>query len=142
MINPIGIGDRTHVIKKTKGKGVKVVLFLPGVEFDKQVLPYGAICKDEWFRISSSDCTPKVSRDFLNKRFPIQFYQEVKSRVETNSNFYTFDPLPIYCGDGKECSRIVSGVNAFSDTNHLTAEGAQLMLEKFNSFLRDNHLLN
>ena len=60
----------------------------------------------------------------------------------SNTNFFTFDPLPIYCADNKECLRTVGGVVAFSDTNHLSVDGALLMLEKFDLFLGDNHLLN
>jgi peptidoglycan/LPS O-acetylase OafA/YrhL len=130
------------VINIAKQKGVNVVLFLPNVEFDSEVLPFGFICKKQWFRIPAKGCNPKVSRDFLDKRFPIEFYQEVNSRVVSNTNFFTFDPLPIYCADNKECLRTVGGVVAFSDTNHLSVDGALLMLEKFDLFLGDNHLLN
>lgn len=131
------------ILAKAANKGVNVILFLPNVEFDEQVLPYDSICKDEWFRISPRGCNPQVSKEYLDKRFPSEFYQEIKAREKENDIFYTFNPLPIYCGEGSiKCSRVVEGINAFADTHHLSPEGAQLMADEFNLFLIENHLLN
>lgn len=137
------LSELDSVIERAGRKEINVVLFMPNVEFDKQVQRYDAECREEWFRNTSEKCTPKVSKTFLDSRFPIQFYQEVKARVETKSNFYTFNPLPVYCPEeNNECSRIVEGINVFKDTNHLTSEGAMLMLPEFVSFLNKSHLLN
>lgn len=131
-----------NVIDKTSKIGVNVILFLPNVEFDQQVLEYNEMCRNEWFRILPQGCNPMVSKTFLESRFPKRFYEEIQARVKTKNNFYTFDPLPIYCpNENRECYRIVQGIVAFNDTTHLSPEGAVLMFEEFSSFLLDNHLI-
>jgi peptidoglycan/LPS O-acetylase OafA/YrhL len=130
------------VISKADAIGVNVVLFLPNVEFDQQVLKYKAMCMEEWFQRQPQGCNPKVSKEFLSSRFPKQFYEEVRNRENETSNFYIFDPMPIYCPqEQEECPRIIDGVVAFRDTNHLTANGAKLMLDKFSLFLARHNLI-
>ncbi|MES0489292.1 MAG: acyltransferase family protein [Leptospirales bacterium] len=128
------------LIEKAASIGVKIVLFLPIVEFDQQPINY-AICKKEWFRVSPPECNLSVSKVFLNKRFSPRFFKEVREREKLKDNFHIFNPLPIYCGEGNECHRIVNGVIAFRDTNHLTPDGAQLMVENFYLFLTENQLI-
>jgi len=130
------------VINKANKIGVNVILFLPNVEFDQQVLNYEEMCTDEWFRIQPKGCNPTVSKEFLNSRFPKQFYEEVHKRVVKSGNFYIFDPMPIYCPqEQEECSRIIDGIVAFQDTNHLTRDGAKLMLNEFSLFLAHHNLI-
>ena len=122
-------------------KGVKVILFLPNVEFDQRVLDPDELCKKEWFRTPDERCNPSVEIDFLSSRFPEAFYTEVNNRASTEANFFVFDPLPIYCPDLTKCYGIIDNINAFKDTNHLTPEGAKLMLDEFFAFLVSNRIL-
>ncbi len=117
-----------------------MVLFLPNVEFDTPVLKLDN-CSPQWFRTKKDGPMQTVSREFLNSRFPKEFYSEVKKRALNNLNFFTFDPLPIYCKDSKECSNCLDGIKLFYDTNHLTLEGSKVMLLPFYKFLKDNNLL-
>ncbi|TXD74262.1 acyltransferase family protein [Aequorivita antarctica] len=137
----IWLKELDKVISETKKKDIQVILFLPNVEFDKQIFNEEDICKNEWFRIPDERCNPNVSINYLNSRFPEAFYKEVNNRASVDTNFYVFNPMPIYCPDLTTCYRTINGVNAFKDTNHLTAEGANLMLDDFFSFLTSNHLL-
>ena len=130
------------VIRKADKIGVNVLLFLPNVEFDQQVVNYKAMCMVEWFKIQPPGCNPEVSKEFLNSRFPTQFYEELNNRAAKKSNFYLFDPMPVYCPQEQdECSRIIDNVVAFKDTNHLSTEGAKLMLDKFTLFLARHNLI-
>lgn len=130
-----------EIIGKASKKGVSVVLFLPNIEFDEQI-PFGRSCAKEWFRDPPALCNAAVSRDYLANRFPDEYYRQVAARVGRHGNFHAFNPLPIFCGEGTPlCSRQLDGFNAFKDTNHLTAEGALLMLDEFNTFLIDNRIL-
>jgi len=128
------------ILDLAKDKGINVILFLPNIEFDKKLLPL-SVCTEQWFRVLSAGCNPSVSMDYLESRFPKRYFEEVKLRAETNDHFYLFDPLPIYCKDKNQCSRRVNRILAFRDTNHLSKEGALLMLEPFNSFLNMHRLL-
>lgn len=130
-----------ELIRKSEKIGVNIVLFLPNVEFDKPVANYEKMCMGEWFKKLPVGCNPKVSKEFLNRRFPISFYKEVRTRAAQKINFYIFDPMPIYCPQETECSRIIDGVVAFKDTNHLTNDGAKLMLDKFSLFLARHKLI-
>lgn len=130
-----------QIISKASKKGVSVVLFLPNIEFDMPI-PLGRTCHQEWFRNPPRLCNATVSSEYLAKRFPEQYYQEIAARVERHGNFHAFNPMPIFCGEGQQkCARQLEGFNAFKDTNHLTQEGSLLMLEEFNAFLIRDHLL-
>jgi peptidoglycan/LPS O-acetylase OafA/YrhL len=129
------------IIDQAYIRGINIVLFLPNVEFDEQVLHYPSMCNGEWFQLPKRGCNPSVSKDFLDKRFPEYFYSQVNKRSKIHSHFYIFDPLAIYCKDSKKCSRIVDGIVAFHDTNHLSATGSLLMLQEFDAFLIENGLL-
>ncbi len=134
------LSELDSLLDATAAKGINVVLFLPNVEFDVPVPKYDAVCQEEWFRVQSQECNPSVKKEFLDQRFPPQFYQEVQMRASANENFFIYDPLPVYCPDN-ECPRVIDGVNAFADTNHLTQSGAKLMVAGFNTFLTEHHLL-
>jgi hypothetical protein len=129
------------IVDKAKNRNVNIILFLPNVEFDQQVLKYDKTCKTEWFRIKPKGCDVSVSREFLDSRFPREFAAQIYEKEAESSKFFVFDPLPVFCGKSESCSRIVSGVVAFKDTNHLTTEGSLLMLDEFSLFLSDNKLL-
>ena len=129
------------VIAEANSKGVKVILFLPNVEFDQQVLSPDELCKKEWFRMPSERCNPSVEIDFLKSRFSKAFYREVNNRASTEANFFVFDPLPIYCPDLTKCYGVIDDINAFKDTNHLTPKGARLMLDEFFDYMVSNQLL-
>jgi len=121
-------------------RGINVVSFLPNVEFDQPVPPYEYV-KPEWFRIESEEHTTEVSAKYLNGRFPEEYYDALYQRAKIYSNFFTFNPLPVYWSDGGAASRHVDGIVAFTDTNHLTSEGAMLMLDEFYNFMLNNKLL-
>jgi peptidoglycan/LPS O-acetylase OafA/YrhL len=128
------------LLLETSKKGVNVILFLPGIEFDT-VVPSERICRDEWFRTPDKNCYTTVSKDYLRNRFSSSFYSEIEKRALNREKFYVFDPMPIYCADDEEkCSRVVNGVIAFNDTNHLSKQGALLMLDYFIEFLQDNDI--
>jgi len=135
------LSELDRVIELASERGVHVVLFLPNVEFDEPVFRIGSKCRLGMFIKPLIGCNPSVSREFLDSRFPNKFFEEVQIRSEANRNFYSFNPLPIYCDDDSRCSRTVNGIVAFRDTSHLTTAGALLMLGDFNTFLIKNHLL-
>lgn len=135
------LNELDEVITAADKKGVKVILFLPNVEFDQRVLNPDELCKKEWFRIPDERCNPSVGIDFLKSRFSEEFFIEVYDRASEKKNFFVFDPLPIYCPDLTKCYGIVDKINAFKDTNHLTPEGSKLMLDEFFVFLTSNRLL-
>ncbi len=128
------------ILEKTALANINVVLILPSVEFDKPVLKAG-ICSEEWFRKPNSDCFVKVKKEYLNNRFPKEYFTSLEKRVQSNRNFYLFDPLPIYCeDDAEECTRVVNGIIAYGDTNHYNSDGALMMLDSFLEFLVKNEL--
>ena len=64
-------------------------------------------------------------------------------RSSDYNNFHLFDPEPILCpGDQEYCERIVDGVVAYIDTNHLSISGARLLLEPFTNFLIENKIID
>lgn len=136
----IWLEELDAIIYKAQLKGINVVLFLPNVEFDSPVLKLDN-CSPQWFRTKKEGPMQTVSREFLNSRFPKEFYSEVEKRALNNLNFFTFDPLPIYFKDSKEFSNCLDGIKLFNDTNHLTPEGSKVMLLPFYKFLKDNNLL-
>jgi peptidoglycan/LPS O-acetylase OafA/YrhL len=129
------------IIEKSKDRHLNIIFFLHNVEFDQQVLNYDKGCKVQWFRRKPKGCDVSVSRKFLDSRFPREFFVQIYEKEAESSNFFVFDPLPIFCEKSENCSRIVNGVVAFKDTNHLTQEGSLLMLDEFSLFLSDNKLL-
>jgi peptidoglycan/LPS O-acetylase OafA/YrhL len=135
------LNELNEVIDQSKVKGVNVVLFLPNVEFDTPVPNNQEICSEQWFRNPSSECNPSVSIEFLQSRFPKEWYDAVYELEAEHANFFLFDPLPIYCDDPSTCWRIVDGITAFRDTHHLTPAGALMMLDEFYAFLLEKELL-
>ncbi|MFT7686581.1 MAG: peptidoglycan/LPS O-acetylase OafA/YrhL [Candidatus Azotimanducaceae bacterium] len=129
------------VVDEAKKRNINVLLFLPNIEFDQQVLDYDKLCRVEWFRVKPQGCDVSVGRDFLNSRFPADFEKKVYAAEARSSNLYIFDPFPIYCSDSKRCLRMVNGTVAFRDTNHLTPEGSLLMLDKLSLFLAKHNLI-
>ena len=136
----IWLEELDAIIYKAQLNGINVVLFLPNVEFDTPVKPFDS-CTPQWFQTKKEGPVQSVTKEFLNSRFSKEFYSEVKQRALNNLNFYTFDPLPIYCKDSKECFNCLDGIKLFSDTNHLSKEGSKVMLLPFYKFLKDNKLL-
>ena len=128
------------LLNKAQDQGVNVIMMMPNVEFDTLIAPVN-MCHNEWFRTNYENCFPTVSMQYLKNRFSPKFYEEIDKKASLYSNFYLFDPLPIFCPDMKNCSRMLNGVIAFRDTNHLTPEGSLLMLEAFENFLIENQLL-
>lgn len=129
-----------EVISKTKSKGINVILFLPNIEFDSKI-SNAEFYSPQWFRNTANSKTNTVSMEFLNSRFPEEFYNEVETKATLNSNFFVYNPLPLYCSDSTYCSNFKEGIVLFNDTNHLTKEGAMIMLDNFFNFLLENNLL-
>jgi peptidoglycan/LPS O-acetylase OafA/YrhL len=137
------LDELDELLKHTSEKGIHVVLFLPNVEFDKQVVDFFKMCNKEWFRTEHPGCNPSVSRAFLNKRFPAEFYAEVQQRSELLNQFYVFDPEPHICPKQQaNCSRVVNGYSAFIDTNHLSSNGARMLTVPFFNFLQKHSIIH
>ncbi|MCF8465132.1 MAG: acyltransferase [Flavobacteriales bacterium] len=136
----IWLQELDEILIEADERGINVVLFLPNVEFNTKVMN-ADFCTAEWFRKPDKKCNVTVSREFLDSRFPSAYFEEVESRVRFNSNFFAFNPLPIFCPEEGDCSNILDGKVLFMDTNHLNPEGSYLMLEAFLDFLVDNDLI-
>src|SRR5690606_36882954 len=135
------LNELNQLLTLTQEKGINVILFLPITEFDTKVVNYKKMCGGGWLKKNKEGCNPKVSKEYLDKRFPESYYQEVYDKAAQLEHFYVFEPQPIYCSkDSQQCERIVDGVVAFADTNHLSPDGSKLMLKRFSSFLKDNNL--
>ncbi len=131
------------ILKLTKLKNINVVLFLPSIEFDQPVANYRKMCQNTWLQTEPAGCRPKVSKSYLNDRFPEEFYTEIKKRAGLNPLFHLFDPEPVLCHRSQShCSRVINGVVAFVDTNHLSSDGAKLLTEPFTSLLVQKGILD
>lgn len=131
------------LLGRASTRGIHVVQFLPAIELDtrKSGLP-PQLCVEQWFRILNPGCSPAVSRAFLSARFPRRWFEELAQRERTRPGFHVFDPIPVLCPAGAACPRIVHGINVLRDTNHLSVDGALLLVQPFASFLKQRKLLD
>lgn len=119
------------ILEMAKNKRIKVLLVMPNVEFDRAVLPQH-LCRLRKDFVNDPECNTTVNKTFLDSRFPSAFFDAVEKRDRLHGHFSVFDPLPIFCNDEmKVCTRIINGVFAYADTNHLSPLGAKLMENDF-----------
>ena len=136
----IWLDELDEVIATAARKGFRVVLVLPFPEFDEPIMN-SELSQEEWFRPKKNRHTPVVSEEFLADRFNQRFYEELRNRAQAFDNFFTFDPVPLFRNENGNFKVTVNGVAAFNDTNHLSRDGAMLLLKPFYNFLLKNKLL-
>lgn len=122
-------------------RGVRVILFSPIPSFDSREevhLPMTA-CQQEWFRpywSLSSQCHPvQINRSTEQERLaPLR--RLLDHLDQTIPNLSVFDPFDSLCPPSQSrCSTHAGERMLFSDSNHLTNEGAKHVSASFLRFL-------
>lgn len=129
------------VISTASEKGVKVVHFLPLPEFNEPSAGVMELHEKQWFRILSENRQDLASPEYLEARFPPEYFDEIESRARKHSNFYLFDPMPYLQDSRGNYPRILNGTLLYGDTNHLSEAGARLLIKPFYQFLQENKIL-
>jgi peptidoglycan/LPS O-acetylase OafA/YrhL len=121
-------------------RGVNVILFAPIPSFDSREevrLPM-TVCQKEWFRPRSlsSQCEPvRINRSAEENRL-VPLRDLLNQLDQSIPNLTVFDPFNSLCPPSqKECSTHAGERMLFSDSNHLTNEGAKHVSEAFLRFL-------
>jgi hypothetical protein len=121
-------------------RGVNVILFAPMPSFDSREevrLPM-TVCQKEWFRPRSlsSQCEPvRINRSSEENRL-VPLRDLLNQLDQSIPNLTVFDPFNSLCPPSqKECSTHAGERMLFSDSNHLTNEGAKHVSEAFLRFL-------
>jgi len=135
------ISQLDAIITSAAERGIVVIHFLPLPEFNEPSRGNVEVCEEQWFRVPQPKYNQFASKDFLAARFPDQYYEDVSVRVSEHSNFFTFDPMPYLQDENGNFPRILNGTIVYRDTNHLTPDGARLLLKPFYLFLQENEIL-
>ena len=122
-------------------RGVRVILFGPIPSFDSREevrLPMTA-CQQEWFRPKwsvSSQCLPvQINRSAEEARL-VPLHRRLDQLDQTIPNLSVFDPFDSLCPPSQtRCSTHAGERMLFSDSNHLTNEGAKHVSGAFLRFL-------
>ncbi len=130
--------------KTAKQKHAKVVFFAPTPDFGKygqEITPPEA-CLPEWFRPNPPEnCRLNADRKELRTQIE-NFMLGIKSIERQNNNFYIYDPFPILCPEGLNCSNYLNGVRTFFDVDHLNIIGGEYLYKDFMKFLVVRQLIS
>ena len=138
-------------LKQVLSKGIKIIVFLPTVEFEKfykgEDLLNPELCTKDWFRkkIDKKRCDGEYS-DLIKRKDSINFTKmnDVKTYinkfVEEGFKIKTLNPNDILCS--KEliyCStRDVNNAQIFRDDDHLTIYGSKKLTNLLLNMVMDN----
>ncbi len=111
-------------------KGATVVVLLPTPEFDLDVPVPLAACSREWFRPQPSPAcrgTVERSRVIAASR---AIRSDLSRLARRRPNLVLLDPLTVLCPPGQpRCSTVVDGRQLYRDGDHLSREGAALLID-------------
>jgi len=122
-------------------RGVNVILFAPIPSFDsrEEVRIPMTICQKEWFRPHwslSSQCHPVQINRSMEKERLVPLRRLLDQLDQTIPNLTVFDPFDSLCPPSQtRCSTHAGERMLFSDSNHLTNEGAKHVSGAFLRFL-------
>jgi len=122
-------------------RGVNVILFAPIPSFDsrKEVRIPMTVCQKEWFHPQSS-LSPQCQKVLINRSAEENRLAPLRLLLnqldQSIPNLTVFDPFDSLCPPSQtRCSTHDGDRMLFSDSNHLTNEGAKHVSEAFQRFL-------
>jgi peptidoglycan/LPS O-acetylase OafA/YrhL len=118
----------------------KIVIILSTPEMP-EIYPT-ELCKKEWFRPSISEkCQVSIPRNRVIDNLK-NLNTKITSTVSDIKNVFVFDPTPSLCPAGESyCFSHSSGKRLYSDEDHLTQVGTNLVKVAFAKFLDTHNII-
>ena len=125
-------------------KKFKIVIFKPIPIFGANENP-PSLCTKQWFRpILKPSChnAYAANRTQLMQRF-FKLNRGLEVLTKTSANIYIYNPFEVICPREKKiCRSNIGEVAAYKDDNHLSEDGALMLLDDFIHFLQKRELIN
>lgn len=136
--------DKLKTMAQSANKrGVNIVIFKPIPVFKGGEAP-PSLCNKQWFRpVVHPSCSSKYTayRSDLVNRFK-NINNNLDNIASSHKNVFLYDSFDLFCpGSSVACKSTLGALVTYKDDNHLSEQGASLLIDDFLHFLQVNNLL-